>query len=106
MKQFCARKLKTALAGVPGTRPAMAPFYCTAMHRDLEQDALGSKTQFKVRPDSSDVFDLRVRLNELVEDVMPPVALHGSRKLARGAGRIDGKKSEDCGINGKGKVCD
>jgi len=86
-------KTENSFGGCSRDRRGVAPFYYTVTHRDLEQGAPGSKTQFKVRLDSSDVFDLRLRLNETVEDVMPTVELRAFRKLARGAGRIDRKKA-------------
>src|SRR5271163_1355851 len=66
-------------------RRAIALYYYTATWDGTRR---AHTTQFKVRPDSLDDFDLRVRFNEVVEDVMPPVALRALRKLARVA-RID-----------------
>jgi hypothetical protein len=48
-------------------------------------------TQFKVRPESADKFDYRVRFNEVVEDVMPPVALRALRvgvRALKKSGRV------------------
>ena len=67
-------------------RRAIALYYYTAT---WDKTRRSHTTQFKVRPDSSDDFDLRVRFNEVVEDVMPPVALRALRKLARVAARTD-----------------
>ena len=67
-------------------RRAIALYYYTAT---WDKTRRAHTTQFKVRPSSSDGFDLRVRLNEVVEDVMPPVALRALRRLARVAARTD-----------------
>jgi hypothetical protein len=67
-------------------RRAIALYYYTATW-DNSRRAL--TTQFKVRPNSSDEFDLRVRFNEVVQEVMPPLALRALRKLARVAARTD-----------------
>ena len=67
-------------------RRAIALYYYTAT---WDRARRAHTTQFKVRPESTDEFDLRVRLSEVVEDVMPPVALRALRKLARVAGRTD-----------------
>lgn len=61
-------------------RRAIALYYYTAT---WDNQRRAHTTQFKVRPDSSDEYDLRVRFNEVVQDVMPPVALRALRKLAR-----------------------
>jgi 2OG-Fe(II) oxygenase superfamily len=61
-------------------RRAIALYYYTAT---WDKTRRARTTQFKVRPESSDEFDLRVRVNEVVEDVMPPVALRALRRLAR-----------------------
>jgi hypothetical protein len=63
-------------------RRAIALYYYTAT---WDKTRRAHTTQFKVRPASSDEFDLRVRVNEVVEDVTPPVALRAFRKLARAA---------------------
>jgi Rps23 Pro-64 3,4-dihydroxylase Tpa1-like proline 4-hydroxylase len=65
-------------------RRAIALYYYTAT---WDRTRRANNTSFKVRPDSADQFDLRLRLNEVVEDVVPPVALRGLRKLARVAAR-------------------
>jgi hypothetical protein len=67
-------------------RRAIALFYYTATWDNTRRS---HTTQFKVRPDSSDKFDLSVRFNEVVEEVMPPLALRALRKLARVAARAD-----------------
>jgi len=67
-------------------RRAIALYYYTATWDGTRRS---HTTQFRVRPDSPDQFDLRVRFNEVVEDVMPPVALRALRKLARVAARTD-----------------
>jgi hypothetical protein len=67
-------------------RRAIALYYYTATWDNARRS---HTTQFKVRPDSADEFDLRVRFNEVVEDVMPPLALRALRKLARVAARTD-----------------
>jgi hypothetical protein len=61
-------------------RRAIALYYYTAT---WDATRRSRTTQFKVRPNSSDELDLRIRLNEVVENVMPPVALRALRKLAR-----------------------
>jgi hypothetical protein len=70
----------------PDGRPrrAIALYYYTATWDDTRR---AHNTLFKVRPDSADESDLRVRFNEVVEAVMPPLALRGLRKLARAAAR-------------------
>lgn len=70
----------------PGGQPrrAIALYYYTATWDDTRR---AHPTRFKVRPDSADESDLRVRINEVVEAVMPPLALRGLRKLARAAAR-------------------
>jgi len=65
-------------------RRAIALYYYTATWDETRR---AHTTHFKVRPGSADQFDLRVRLNEVVEDVMPPVALRALRKLVRVRGR-------------------
>ncbi len=65
-------------------RRAIALYYYTAT---WDKTRRARTTQFKVRPASSDELDLRVRLNEVVEDVVPPAALRALRKLARVAAR-------------------
>jgi 2OG-Fe(II) oxygenase superfamily len=67
-------------------RRAIALYYYTAT---WDNTRAAHTTQFRVRPNSSDEFDLRVRFNEVVQDVMPPVALRALRKLARAAARTD-----------------
>jgi hypothetical protein len=67
-------------------RRSIALYYYTAT---WDKTRRSYTTRFKVRPDSLDDFDLRVRFNEVVEDVVPPVALRALRKLARVAARID-----------------
>jgi hypothetical protein len=67
-------------------RRAIALYYYTATWNNQRR---AHTTQFKVRPDSSDEFDLGVRFHEVVEDVMPPIALRALRKLARVATRAD-----------------
>jgi 2OG-Fe(II) oxygenase superfamily len=71
-------------AGSP--RRAIALYYYTATWDKTRQPRT---TQFKVRPASQDEFDLRVRFNEVVEDVIPPVALRALRKLARVTARTN-----------------
>lgn len=61
-------------------RRAIALYYYTAT---WDNQRRAHTTQFKVRPDSADEYDLRVRFNEVVQDMMPPVALRALRKLAR-----------------------
>lgn len=61
-------------------RRAIALYYYTATWDGTRR---AHSTQFKVRPESADGFDLRIRLSEVVEDVMPPVAMRAVRKLAR-----------------------
>ena len=70
----------------PGEQPrrAIALYYYTATWDNTRR---AHTTRFKVRPDSADESDLRVRINEVVEAVIPPVALRGLRKLARVAAR-------------------
>ena len=65
-------------------RRAIALYYYTAT---WDKTRRARTTQFKARPASSDEFDLRVRVNEVVEDVTPPVALRALRRLARVAAR-------------------
>lgn len=67
-------------------RRAIALYYYTATWDGTRR---AHTTQFKVRPQSADEYDLRVRLNEVVADVMPPVALRALRKLARLAARTE-----------------
>ena len=61
-------------------RRAIALYYYTATWDGTRR---AHSTQFKVRPELADGFDLRIRLSEVVEDVMPPVAMRAVRKLAR-----------------------
>jgi Rps23 Pro-64 3,4-dihydroxylase Tpa1-like proline 4-hydroxylase len=61
-------------------RRSIALYYYTAT---WDKTRRSRNTQFRSRPESSDEFDLRVRVNEVVEDVTPPVALRAFRKLAR-----------------------
>lgn len=70
--------------GMP--RRAIALYYYTATWDNTRRV---HTTRFKVRPNSPDEIDLRIRFNELVEDVMPPFALRAVRKLARIAARTD-----------------
>lgn len=67
-------------------RRAIALFYYTATWDSTRRS---HTTQFKVRPDSSDKFDISVRFNEVIEEVMPPLALRALRKLVRVAARTD-----------------
>src|SRR5271154_5398375 len=67
-------------------RRSIALYYYTATWDNTRRT---HTTQFKVRPNSSDEFDLRVRFNEVVQEVMPPLALRALRKLARAAARTD-----------------
>lgn len=67
-------------------RRAIALYYYTAT---WDKTRRPRPTEFKARPGSSDEYDLRVRVNEVVEDVMPPVALRTLRKLARVASRLN-----------------
>jgi hypothetical protein len=67
-------------------RRAIALYYYTATWDKTRRE---HTTQFKVRPNSADAFDLRVRFNEVVEQIMPPLALRALRKLARVAARSD-----------------
>jgi hypothetical protein len=68
--------------GLP--RRSIALYYYTATWDETRRS---HSTLFKVRPDSADELDLRERVNEVVEAVMPPLALRGLRKLARAAAR-------------------
>jgi len=68
------------------SRRAIALYYYTATWDGTRR---AHTTQFKVRPESSDQMDLRVRFKEVVEDVTPPLALRALRKLARVAARPD-----------------
>jgi 2OG-Fe(II) oxygenase superfamily len=68
------------------SRRAIALYYYTATWDNTHRV---HTTQFKVRPNSADEFDLRVRFNEAVEQVVPPLALRAFRKLARVAARTD-----------------
>lgn len=65
-------------AGLP--RRAIALYYYTATW-----DGSGAvrSTRFRVRPHSEDQFDFQLRAKELVENVIPPLALRAFRGLRR-----------------------
>lgn len=69
-------------AGTP--RRAIALYYYTAT---WDGSARSHTTQFKVRPDSTDSFDLAVWARELLDSAMPPILLRAGRKLLRVARR-------------------
>jgi Rps23 Pro-64 3,4-dihydroxylase Tpa1-like proline 4-hydroxylase len=61
-------------------RRAIALYYYTAT---WDRSRLSRTTRFSIRPNRGDSFDFRVRANELIEDVAPPLLLRAVRKLGR-----------------------
>jgi Rps23 Pro-64 3,4-dihydroxylase Tpa1-like proline 4-hydroxylase len=65
-------------AGLP--RRSIALYYYTAT---WDPSRRVRTTQFKVRPNSRDAFDLRMSLNELSADLVPPFLIRNVRRLFR-----------------------
>lgn len=61
-------------------RRSIALYYYTATWDGTRRD---HTTQFQVRRDSTDAFDLKIRAQELFSDIAPPVFLRALRKLRR-----------------------
>jgi len=61
-------------------RRSIALYYYTATWNDIRR---ARNTHFQARPNSSDVYDLRVRVDEIARNVMPPIALRAVRGLWR-----------------------
>lgn len=78
----------TSFHGNPGpvNHPARLPrrsialYYYTATWDSTQR---AHTTKFKVRPNSRDVPDLRVRLDELMADLMPPILMRIAHRVAR-----------------------
>jgi len=65
-------------SGIP--RRSIALYYYTAT---WDKSLRARNTRFRRRPNSSDVYDLQVRGQELLESVTPPIALWAMRGLLR-----------------------
>jgi hypothetical protein len=63
-------------------RRSIALYYYTATWDGSRRE---HTTQFKVRPDSADHSDFRVRVQELFADIMPPMLSRSLRKMRRTA---------------------
>jgi hypothetical protein len=61
-------------------RRSIALYYYTATWDDSKRD---HTTQFKTRPKSPDRPDYKVRINEAIRDLTPPILLRQLRKLKR-----------------------
>ena len=61
-------------------RRSIALYYYTATWDGTRRS---HTTQFKVRPHSADVSDLRVRAGEIAAELTPPILMRGARKLGR-----------------------
>jgi len=68
-------------AGVP--RRSIALYYYTATWDGSKR---GHTTQFRVRPDSDDRTDIKVRRRELAVDLVPPLLYRGVQRLKRDLG--------------------
>jgi hypothetical protein len=66
----------------PATLPrrSIALYYYTATWDTTRRSRT---TQFKVRPNSDDHPDLRIRAKEIMEDLLPPIVLRNIRRLDR-----------------------
>lgn len=67
------------------SRRAIALYYYTATWDKSRRE---HTTQFKVRPDSIDQFDFGVRLQEIANEIVPPIATRAFRKLVNRAKRL------------------
>jgi hypothetical protein len=59
------------------TRRSIALYYYTSTWSDAKRD---HTTQFKVRPQSQDKVDMRVKLTEAAQDLLPPIVFRQLRK--------------------------
>jgi hypothetical protein len=59
------------------SRRAIALYYYTSTWAKYRRE---HSTQFKVRPNSMDRFDFGLRLQEILDDLMPPIALRAFRR--------------------------
>ncbi|HUN57052.1 MAG TPA: 2OG-Fe(II) oxygenase [Candidatus Binataceae bacterium] len=66
------------------SRRSIALYYYTAT---WDRSRREHSTQFRVRPDSRDEFDLSVRLDEIASELAPPIALRAVRRLINGVRR-------------------
>jgi Rps23 Pro-64 3,4-dihydroxylase Tpa1-like proline 4-hydroxylase len=66
------------------SRRAVALYYYTSTWDKTRRE---HSTQFKVRPNSIDRFDLSLRLREIANEITPPIATRAFRKLLRGGRR-------------------
>ncbi len=64
-------------------RRSIALYYYTAT---WDGTAREFTTQFKKRPDTEDKIDWRVKRNELVSDLFPPILVRGFRRVSRRLG--------------------
>jgi hypothetical protein len=67
------------------SRRAIALYYYTSTWDKSRRE---HSTQFKVRPNSVDQFDLGVKLREVANEVTPPIALRAFRTLLKGVRRL------------------
>jgi hypothetical protein len=63
------------------SRRAVALYYYTSM---WEKGRREHSTHFKVWPNSIDQFDFSVRLPEIMNDLMPPIAMRAFRSVQNG----------------------
>jgi Rps23 Pro-64 3,4-dihydroxylase Tpa1-like proline 4-hydroxylase len=66
------------------SRRSIALYYYTATWDKSRRE---HSTQFKVRPDSRDRFDLGLRLDEIASELTPPIMMRSFRKLIQGVRR-------------------
>jgi len=67
------------------SRRALALYYYTAT---WDRSRAERSTRFKVRPHSADRFDFRLRLQELANQITPPIAMRAVTRLLNGLNRI------------------
>jgi hypothetical protein len=67
------------------SRRAIALYYYTAT---WDKSCREHSTQFKVRPNSTDQFDFSVRIQEIADQIMPPIAMRAFKKLQNGVRRL------------------
>jgi Rps23 Pro-64 3,4-dihydroxylase Tpa1-like proline 4-hydroxylase len=63
------------------SRLAIALYYYTAT---WDRSRMERSTQFKVRPHSADQFDFKIRLQEIANEITPPIAMRAVTRLLNG----------------------
>jgi len=62
------------------SRKSIALYYYTSTWSDLKRS---HTTQFRVRPNTDDKIDWKVKIGELGQDLLPPLMYRGLRKMVR-----------------------